>query len=234
MSYTLEVQCEDADFLGVFQSIQRILGFMVGSDATDPLNHLSVVLPSTTPMAPCHAGADHTAGVWLPIRRSRIAKAEGAPAATVEVDDAEPFKVGDTVQLIDVAGPATAVLNLGAITIVDYTLNVLTVTNANIQALDDWVEVTENGAVDTNHFIGEELLAGLGEVRQIGLLKDACDMRVNVSGTVQDMTAEAVIEGSIREPDINWNTTPALDQILADSLMKRNPKVVHVITRPHT
>jgi len=228
MPYDIERSCEDIEFGGVFQQVQRLLGMNIGADATDPLDHTSLLLKRTTPMTPCHAGADHAAGIWMPLRYSYVDTAETAPVLTVAVDDAEPFKVGDTVQLIDVGGPAVAVTNLGPITAINYTTDVLTVTNAAIQVLDDIVEVTENGLVLTDDYITPQT---------VGLLRNPNDMRVkptDAAGTMMDSVV--VVEGAIRDEDIWFNVAPSADtepNMIYRALRVSAGGLIEVIERPH-
>ncbi len=230
MPYDVEIDCHDIAQGDIFQAIQKMLGVLIPSDATDPLDHASPVLLRTSPMAPVKSGSDHDLGAWLPIRRTRVATVATDPVDETIVDDAEPFKVGDTVQAIDVAGPATAVTDLGAITAIDYDTNTITTTNAaNALAIDDWIEVTENGSADTDHFIG----TADNEIRQAGMLRRDLDLRINADGDVQIATAEVVTEGVIREEDIWFNTTPTLDEILLGTFQQRAPLSIHIVQRPH-
>ena len=228
--YDQGIECDDIETGGVFQDIQKRQPCVIPSDATDPLDHLSTILLRTTPMAPVHVGSDHYDGMWLPIRRTRVATVATAPDDETIVDDPEPFKVGDTVQAIDVAGPATAVTDLGAITAINYTTGLITTTNAaDSLNVNDWIEVTENGSVDTDHFIGTEV----GEARQVGLLQHPMDMRIDAKGDVQMMGGAVVIEGQIEERHIHFNVLATNDQILIDELEKLSPLNVHVIQRPN-
>lgn len=209
MPYTLERACEALDVGDIFQAIDRILAITVGHDAKDPLDHAEYIVPRTTPMAPCYAGTDHNMGEWMPIRRTRILTVATDPVNESIVDDAEPFKVGDTVQAIDVLGPGTAITDLGAITLIDYATDTITTTNAaNALTVDDWIEVTENGsAVDAD--------SAWAFNRLVGMLKDSLDCRATPSDATGIPTLkEVVTHGSIRSADVNFPATPEADQIL--------------------
>lgn len=208
--YDIERTCADIDIGEIFQEISRILAVTVGLDARDPLDHTEFIIPRTTPMAPCHTGDDHDDGIWMPIRRTRAADAEGVGANAILVDDPEPFVIGDTVSIIDVTGPGTTTFDCGAVTLVDYVTNTVTITNASTWNIDDWVQVTENGVA---------VIANGSSVwyfnRLVGMLKDALDVRaVPTDATGQPTLIEVVTHGSIRALDINFNSTPALDHIL--------------------
>lgn len=211
MPYTLERACEDLDVGDVFQSIDRILAITVGHDAKDPLDHAEYIVPRTTPMAPCHTGTDHNMGEWMPIRRTRVDTVAVAPNDETVVDDAEPFKVGDTVQAIDVGGPGTAITDLGAITAIDYATDLITTTNAAAALnIDDWIEVTENGSADPINATGVWFFNKL-----VGMLKDSLDCRATPSDATGIPTPKTVVtHGSIRSADVNFNATPEADVIL--------------------
>jgi len=218
MPYDLERSCVDVTPDAVFQDIDRILGINIHADGRNPLNHLDMIIPMATPMAPVHSGSDHTLGLWLPIRRTRIAVvATSVDVNTFEVDDAEPFVVGDTVQCIDVTGPVTGeVTDLGAITGIDYDNDLLTVTNdASGLTVDDWIEVTENGSA-----AAADWHRGLN----VGLLRNSYDMKIVPNDAVGMLTPAAVVQhGAIREKDINFNALATNDQILVWQLSQWQP-----------
>jgi len=228
--YDIEKQCEEVAEGDVFQQILSTLGITLASDVTDPLDHSEFVIPRTTPMAPVYVGTDHDHGLWMPIRRTRAADAEAVGDPVIIVDDAEPFKVGDTVQIVDVAGPGTAIVDGGAITLIDYATNTITMTNgAAVWNIDDWVEVTENGAADDTGAVWRAN-------RLVGMLKDAYDARPSMSAIVGAVGfGEVVTQGSIRAEDINFNTTPVLDQIMIPEFTTLNVAQggIQIITLEH-
>ncbi len=206
-TYDREVSCKDYDVNAVFQNIQQQIGVMIAADARDPLDHSDYIIPGATPMAPVASGADHDNGLWMPIRRTRIATVATDPVDETVVDDAEPFAIGDTVQAIDVAGPSTAVTDLGAITAIDYDTNTITTTNAaNTLNVDDWIEVTENGACDGT--------SDWKRNRRVGMLLMPHDVRMVADDDGVVKTGTVVIEGAIRESDINFNADATNDVIL--------------------
>lgn len=229
MPHHMAKVCEDVAEGDVFQQKLSKLGITIGSDATDPLLHTQFVIPRTTPFAPVYVGTDHDHGLWMPIRRTRAADAEAIGDPVIIVDDAEPFKVGDTVQIIDVAGPGTAVTDGGAITLIDYATNTITMTVGITWNIDDWLEVTENGAADAT---GTRWRAN----RPVGMLKDAYDARASMGAIVGAVGfGEVVTQGSIRAEDINFNTTPILDQIMIPEFTTLNVAQggIQIITLEH-
>jgi len=209
MSYDRERRVRSITPGGPFQAVDRTIAIMLSADARDPLDHSEYVIPAGTPMAPVARGSDHDNGLWLPIRRTRVATVATDPTTEFVVDDAEPFVVGDTIQAVDVAGPGTGVTDLGAITAITYSTNTIVCTNAaDGLNVDDWIEVTENSAADDSggYWYNNKL---------VGLLAHDVDVRIDAEDTDGQPTAsEAVIAGSIRSADINFPTTAALDQIL--------------------
>jgi len=162
----------------------------------------------------------------MPIRRSRVNVIATDPTTRFVVDDAEPFKVGDAVHAIDVSGPNAGCTDLGAITLIDYNTNTITVTNnASGLNVDDWIEVTENGCVD----VGNKRFK---HPRLIGMLKTAHDTRLtagDTTGTTPPGTV--VVNGSIRAADVNFNATPADDELLIVqfSELTPNPDRINII-----
>jgi hypothetical protein len=215
---------------GLFQRVEEILGITIDADGRDPADETSYVIPAGTPMCPVHTGSDHTDGFWLPIRRTRVKTVAAALTPTVmTVDDASPFAVGDTVQAIDVTGPATgAVTNLGAITAIDYDTDEITVTeDADGLNVDDWIEVTENGSVAA---------ADWYRGRVVGLLLNPVDVRINCDDTDGQATGGVVvIKGTIHEGDINFPVEATNDQVLIWQLSQWLPgggiTIIH--PRPH-
>ena len=65
-TYTIEKDCVTIDESGVFQRIEAEHpgGITVPSDARDPLNYASYILPKATPMTPIHTAdiATHNIG----------------------------------------------------------------------------------------------------------------------------------------------------------------------------
>lgn len=210
----------------VFQQIDRTLSCQIGADCTDPLDHTEFVTPAATPMAPCFTGSDHDHGVWMPIRRSRVNVIATDPTTRFVVDDAEPFKVGDTVHAIDVSGPNAGCTDLGAITLIDYNTNTITVTNnASGLNVDDWIEVTENGCVDVDS-------DRFKHPRLVGMLKAAHDTRLTAGDTAGvTLPGTVVVNGSIRAADVNFNATPADDELLIVqfSELTPNPDRINII-----
>lgn len=210
----------------VFQQIDRTLSCQIGADCTDPLDHTEFVTPAATPMAPCFTGSDHDHGVWMPIRRSRVNVIATDPTTRFVVDDAEPFKVGDTVHAIDVSGPNAGCTDLGAITLIDYNTNTITVTNnASGLNVDDWIEVTENGCVDVDS-------DRFKHPRLVGMLKAAHDTRLTAGDTAGvTLPGTVVVNGSIRAADVNFNATPADDELLIVqfSELTPNPDSINII-----
>lgn len=209
MSYDIERRVRSHTPGGPFQAVDRAIAITLAADARDPLDHSEYVIPAGTPVAPVASGSDHDNGLWLPIRRTRVATVATDPTTSFVVDDAEPFVVGDTIQAVDVAGPGTGVTDLGAITAITYSTNTIVCTNAaNALNVDDWIEVTENGAADDSN-------AQWKEPRLCGLLLNDVDVRVDGEDTDGRPTfTEAVTSGVIRQGDINFNTTAVLDKIL--------------------
>jgi len=228
--YDVQYQARDVNLGSTFQQIDRTLSVQIGSDCTDPLDHSEFVTPGATPMAPCFTGSDHDHGIWMPIRRTRITTVATDPNTQFIVDDAEPFKVGDTVHAIDVSGPNTGCTDLGAITAIDYATNTLTVTNdASGLNVDDGIEVTENGCVDVSN-------NRFKHPRLVGMLKTAHDTRLAAGDTTgTTLPGTVVVNGSIREADVNFNATPTDDELLIVqfSELTPNPDGINIITLEH-
>jgi len=228
--YDVQYQAQEVNLGSTFQQIDRSLSVQIGADCTDPLDHTQFVTPRATPMAPCFTGSDHDHGIWMPIRRTRVNAVATDPITRFVVDDAEPFKVGDTVHAIDVSGPNTACTDLGPVTHIDYEANTITVTeDASDLNVDDWIEVTENGCVDVagNRF---------KHPRLVGMLKTAHDTRLtagDITGTT--LPATVVVNGSIRAADVNFNAAPIDDELLIVqfSELSPNPDGINIITLPH-
>ena len=162
----------------------------------------------------------------MPIRRSRVNVIATDPTTRFVVDDAEPFKVGDTVHAIDVSGPNAGCTDLGLITAIDYNTNTITVTNdASGLNVDDWIEVTENGCVDVAN-------GRFKHPRLVGMLKAAHDTRLSAGDTAGvTLPGTVVVNGSIRAADVNFNATPADDELLIVqfSELTPNPDRINII-----
>ncbi len=228
MPYDVERNCEELAYDAPFQAIERILGINISAEARDPLDHTSFVIPAGTPMAAIHQAGYADEGLWLPIRRSQVTDVPDATHITVA--DASPFKAGDTIQSIDVTGPATGGgVALGQVVAVDYTTNIITVAASAGVAATDWIECYENGAADLTR--GEWVVP-----KAVGVLRDPVDMRVTASDTTGTLTtAEVVVEGAIEEGALNFPVAATTDLILVPELSLWNPASggVQIITRPH-
>lgn len=228
--YDVRYQATEVNLGSTFQQIDRSLSVQIGADCTDPLDHSEFVTPAATPMAPCFTGSAHDHGIWMPIRRTRVNVVATDPVTRFVVDDAEPFKVGDTVHAIDVSGPNAGCTDLGAITLIDYNTNTITVTNnASGLNVDDWIEVTENGCVD----VASDRFK---HPRLVGMLKAAHDTRLTAGDTTgTTLPGAVVVNGSIRSADVNFNATPTDDELLIVqfSELTPNPDGISIITPQH-
>ena len=216
MPYDMQYDCEEMDLGDVFQSVDRTLGMMVGSDARDPLDNDEYVIPRTTPMCPVRytSGEDnantHDHGIWMPIRRALVTVVDDGTTFTVV--DADPFHVNDHIISIDATGPVTGGgVNLALITAINYTTNLITVAATAGLGATDWVEVYENCCCT--------VAGGVPVSWQIpmltGMLLCPHDSRIKASatsGTV--MPSTVVTHGSIREADINFCDDATDDEIL--------------------
>ena len=228
--YDVRYQATEVNLGSTFQQIDRSLSVQIGADCTDPLDHTEFLTPSATPMAPCFTGSDHDHGIWMPIRRTRVNVVATDPVTRFVVDDAEPFKVGDTVHAIDVSGPNAGCTDLGVITAITYDTNTITVTNnASGLNVDDWIEVTENGCVD----VASDRFK---HPRLVGMLKAAHDTRLSAGDTTgTTLPGTVVVSGSIRSADVNFNATPTDDELLIVqfSELTPNPDGINIITLQH-
>jgi len=216
MPYDMSYDSDEPELGDVFQSVDRTLGMMIGSDARDPLDNDEYLIPRTTPMAPVRYASEevgantHDAGIWMPIRRALVTVVDDGTTFTVV--DADPFHTGDHIISIDDTGPATGGgLNLALITDINYTTNLITVAATAGLAQDDWVEVYENCCCT--------VAVGVPTSWQIsmlsGMLYNPHDSRIKASatsGTV--MPSTVVTHGSIREADINFCDDATDDIIL--------------------
>ena len=218
MAYDISPATSSWDPGGVFQSIAigGIISVQIGLDARNPLDNDDYIIPKGTPMAPVHRmgtdvhddGNSHNLGLWMPIRRS-LWTADAA--TTITVVDADPFHVGDIVHTIDATGPVTGGgIDLGIVTAVDYTTDVVTVQNTPAAAAaGDWLEVIENGAAYA------ATPTRWMNPMTVGMLKDDTDVRSTLDDTTGVPTmAEVVVHGSIREADINFSDDATDDLIL--------------------
>lgn len=210
MTYIRQPAELDLPGLGMFEKIREQLNVEIGGDARDPLDYDDLVLKATTPMTPVHTGSDHEDGKFMPLRRSKITTAQADPGdEIVVVEDANPFHIGDTVQVGSADG--TALTDGGEITDVDYATNTVTMTNAAIQAEGDWLEVSENGQMVTD---GDG-----GWVRKtfqtIGLLPMPVDLRLSVDDTEgTTVRSRVAVDCTIRSDKIHWPGTIEDDTLL--------------------
>jgi hypothetical protein len=114
-----------------------------GATTDDPY-----VIPAGTPMAPVTAGT----GRYKPIRQAVIVTAATAAEFVLNTGAAkgEGFDVGDVVNVMQNGAKPTlmTVATVGTISTIDYTLGVITLTNALgvIVSAGCWIEVASNGA----------------------------------------------------------------------------------------
>ena len=209
--YDVRYQATEVNLGSTFQQIDRSLSIQIGADCTDPLDHTEFVTPAATPMAPCFTGSDHDHGIWMPIRRTRVNVVATDPVTRFIVDDAEPFKVGDTVHAIDVSGPNAGCTDLGAITLIDYNTNTITVTNnASGLNVDDWIEVTENGCVDVDS-------DRFKHPRLVGMLKAAHDTRLTAGDTTgTTLAAASTLEADVRPMGGNREGAAKVGELVAE------------------
>ena len=206
MDYDIEYDHEEVLLGDIFQSVDRTLGMMIGSDARDPLDYDEYLIPRTTPMAPVRftSGEDnantHDHGIWMPIRREIVTSVEDG--TTFIVPNANPFHVNDHIISIDILGPVTGGgVNLALITNINYATGLITVAATAGMGAGDWVEVYENCSTT--------IAAGVPTSWQIpmvsGMLLGPHDSRIKPSATSgQVMPSTVVTHGSIREADVNW------------------------------
>ncbi len=214
--YDVSYDCEEIDVGEIFQSVDRTLGIMIGSDARDPLDNDEYLIPRTTPFAPVRftsveVGANtHDHGIWMPIRRALVTVVDDGTTFTVV--DADPFHVDDHIVSIDATGPVTGGgLDLAVITAVNYTTNLITVAATAGLAQNDWVEVMENCCCALTAVVPSNW-----QIPQAnGMLLEPHDSRIKASatsGTV--MVSTVVTHGSIRETDIHFCDDATDDLIL--------------------
>lgn len=195
-----------------FECINKIMTVTVHKSSRDPLDHTSYIIPAGTVMAPILSGDD--AGLMKPVRRALVTAVNGSD---VTVTDADPFAVGDVVQYIDANGPATGgVVNCGSVTAVNYTTNVITVSNAGSISQGDWLEVAENGTGNDG--------ANLYNYARRGVLAESIDVRTDASdnSTARHTIATVVVDGVVDEDSLNLVDSVADDEIVIYELSVYN------------
>lgn len=223
MSYTIEKVCTAIDETGIFQRIEAEHpgGVTIPSDARDPLDHDSYVIPRATPMTPIHTEdiGTHNLGEWMPVRRSLVLTVTGATSCTVV--DHNSFHVTDVIHMIPIAGPLGTIVNLGAITAINRTTGVITWTNAsNAVSPGQWIEVRENSCIDPANTTGYLVPYPFGMLRNpySSVVQFSDDTGIEVA----PIFASIVIDGAIREADINFPDDASDDMLLMAQSMVWN------------